>query len=128
MYRDGVELVKDAIITRVKGAINHHNLRDPHRVWFELQRLLGDLRVEEDKAAAYPTGYRCIGGPKDGEYLAVPRGRFEFHVAKMREAYPMALGEFNDSLINFETCTYTLRTHRLTGEKAFVFQGLEHWS
>ena len=122
------DLVKDAIIDRVRRGVCHYEDRNPLRVWFELQNLLGNLRIaKQQDADDLIMSYRCIGGPKDGERLALPRGRYEFHVARLRELRPMAAASFADSLLDFETLTYTLRTNQRTGEQAFVFQGHEAW-
>ena len=129
MFQDGVTVAKDAIIDRVRRGTSAWSERDPLSVWYDLRRLLSRLELEEERRAAAVTSYRCIGGPKDGERLALPPNRFEFHVAKMSASpLPFVTTMEPEALMSFETLTYTLRTHRLTGEKAFVFQGLEHWS
>lgn len=122
-----VEQAKDAIILRVKGAIGTHNLRDPLTVWWELSKLLRTL--EERKAEeGRQTSYRCVGGPRDGDYIALQSDRYDLHVVtNIGKPFFYKDSAFPPPMPDYETVTYTVRRNRKTGERALVFEGLEGW-
>lgn len=111
-------LMRD-IIDRVRLGVNYYDERTP-RNWMSMGRLLSKLDALDNT-------YRIVGGPKDGERIAIQPGRSCIYMAAQPIGPPTMRFGVNYYDMGYETLTYNLRTNRRTGERALVLEGLEGW-
>ena len=122
---DTKESLTQAILDKVRLGVTYYEDRFL-RNWMDMGRLLSKLDALDNT-------YRIVGGPKDGERIAIEPGRNAMYMPKaeplmsFREAFANAKPESSDFKPASEMLTYHLLTNRRTGERALVLEGLEGW-